>query len=108
MDKNKVSPFRGEVGEGILEVTTLNIKKGQGLAFESAFKKAQKIISSMKGYISHELKKCVEQEDKYILLVNWETIEDHEIGFRESTEYQEWKSLLHHFYEPFPIVEHYK
>jgi len=108
MDKNKAFPLRGEVGEGILEVATLHIKKGQSKAFETAFEKAQKIIASMQGYISHELKKCMEQEDKYILLVRWETIEDHEIGFRKSAEYQEWKSLLHHFYEPFPIVEHYK
>lgn len=70
-------------------------------------KKPKIIISSMKGYISHQLKKCVEQENKYILLVNWETIEDHEIGFRKSEEYQEWKALWHHFYKPFPEVEHY-
>ncbi len=76
--------------------------------FEQAFDQAKTIISSMKGYISHDLKKCMEQEDKYILLVNWETIEDHEVGFRKSEEYQEWKRLLHHFYEPFPIVEHYR
>ena len=92
----------------ILEVAILNIKQGLSHEFELAFSKAKAIISSMKGYISHELKKCIEQEDKYILLVHWETIEDHEIGFRKSKEYQTWKSLLHHFYEPFPIVEHYK
>ncbi len=92
----------------ILEVATLNIKKGLSAEFETSFEKAERIISSMKGYISHQLKKCVEQDDKYILLVNWETIEDHEIGFRQSEQYQEWKALLHHFYEPFPIVEHYK
>ena len=92
----------------ILEVATLMIKKGLSSEFESNFKIAEKIIASMKGYISHELKKCIEQKDKYILLVNWKTIEDHEIGFRKSKEYQEWKNLLHHFYEPFPIVEHYK
>ncbi|TGV03568.1 antibiotic biosynthesis monooxygenase family protein [Flavivirga rizhaonensis] len=92
----------------ILEVAILNIKKGLSVDFENSFQEAQNIISSMKGYISHELKKCVEQEDKYILLVNWETIEDHEIGFRKSNEYQTWKALLHHFYELFPIVEHYK
>lgn len=40
--------------------------------------------------------------------MKWETIEDHEIGFRKSEEYQKWKKLLHHFYEPFPTVEHYK
>ena len=92
----------------ILEVATLNIKEGMSDAFEANFQKAEKIISSMKGYISHQLKKCIEQDDKYLLLVYWETIEDHEIGFRQSEEYQEWKALLHHFYDPFPTVEHYK
>ncbi|MBJ6366595.1 antibiotic biosynthesis monooxygenase family protein [Snuella sedimenti] len=91
----------------ILEVAILNIKKGLSADFENNFQKAQHIISSMKGYISHELKKCLERDDKYILLVNWESVEDHEIGFRKSSEYQEWKKLLHHFYEPFPVVEHY-
>lgn len=62
----------------------------------------------MNGYISHELKKSLENQDKYLLLVNWETIQDHEEGFRKSDAYQEWKALLHHFYEPFPTVEHYK
>ena len=92
----------------ILEVAILNIKEGLSAEFEINFKKAETIISSMKGYISHQLKKCIEVEDKYILLVNGETLEDHEIGFRKSDEYQEWKILLHHFYEPFPTVEHYK
>ena len=91
----------------ILEVAILNIKEGLSEAFENNFQKAQLIISSMNGCISHELKKCVEQDNKYILLVNWETIEDHEIGFRTSEAYQEWKALLHHFYKPFPTVEHY-
>jgi len=92
----------------ILEVAILNIKEGLSSGFEAAFKKAEKIISKSKGHISHQCKKCMEHEDRYILLVNWETLEDHEIGFRESSEYQEWKALLHHFYEPFPTVEHYK
>jgi len=91
----------------ILEVAILEIRKGLSKEFEEVFNKAQEIISSMKGYISHDLKKCIEVEDKYMLLVNWETLEDHEIGFRKSEKYQEWKQLLHHFYEPFPTVEHY-
>lgn len=92
----------------ILEVATLHIKQGLSVAFENNFQEAQSIISSMKGYMSHELKKSIEYQDKYILLVTWETIEDHEIGFRKSEAYQQWKMLLHHFYEPFPTVEHYK
>lgn len=91
----------------ILEVAVLNVKEGRAKAFEEAFEQAQKIISSMKGYLSHEMLKCLEKRDQYILLVKWETLEDHKTGFRNSPEYQEWKKLLHHFYDPFPVVEHY-
>lgn len=92
----------------ILEVATLHIIPGQSSQFEAVFAEAQSIISSMKGYIKHDLQKCIEVDHQYILLVRWETLEDHEIGFRQSPQYQEWKSLLHHFYDPFPIVQHYK
>lgn len=91
----------------ILEVAILDVKKGQEESFENSFKEAQKIISNMHGYISHSLQKCIENNSRYLLTVNWETLEDHTIGFRKSKEYLEWKQLLHHFYEPFPTVEHY-
>jgi len=91
----------------ILEVAILDVKLNQEKEFEAAFSKAQNIISSIRGYVSHQLQKCIEKNNRYILLVNWETLEDHTVGFRESKEYQEWHSLLHHFYEPFPEVEHY-
>lgn len=92
----------------ILEVAILNIISGQQIAFEAAFRNAAPIIASMRGYISHELRRCVERPNRYILLVQWQSIEDHTIGFRTSPQYQEWKALLHHFYDPFPIVEHYE
>jgi heme-degrading monooxygenase HmoA len=92
----------------ILEVAILNIKAGLVDDFEVAFKTASEIIMAMPGYISHELQRCVETPDRYILLVRWEKLEDHTIGFRRSPEYQEWRSLLHDFYDPFPTVEHYE
>jgi len=92
----------------ILEVAMLQVRPGQEAEFESAFETAQKIISSMPGYIGHELQRCIEVNGKYILLVRWQSIEDHEIGFRQSPQYQEWKRLLHHFYDPFPVVEHFE
>lgn len=91
----------------ILELAILNIKPGLALEFETAFKAASAIVASMPGYASHELQRCIEAEDRYILLVRWQTLEDHTIGFRQSPHYQEWRCLLHHFYDPFPIVEHY-
>ncbi len=92
----------------ILEVASLNIKHGLNDEFEAAFQIATNIITQMPGYISHELQRCMEVENRYILLVRWQTLEDHTIGFRQSPEYQRWRSLLHHFYDPFPIVEHYE
>lgn len=91
----------------ILEVAILDVKPGRESEFERAFGRAQHIISSMKGYVSHQLQRCIENPGRYILLVNWETLQDHTVGFRQSAEYREWKALLHHFYEPFPDVEHY-
>ncbi len=90
----------------ILESALLHIRSGESTAFEAAFRRASPIIASMRGYIRHELHKCIEAEHKYLLLVWWETLEDHTVGFRSSTEYQEWKRLLHHFYEPFPVLEY--
>lgn len=92
----------------ILEVAILDVIPGQENNFQTDFRKASQIISSMKGYISHELKRCLEKRSRYILLVNWETLEDHTEGFRNSREYQNWKQLLHHYYDPFPEVEHYE
>ena len=86
----------------------LNIKKDENENFETAFNKAQAIISSAKAYIQHTLLKCMEESGKYLLVVQWQTLEDHTEGFRKSKPYNEWKNLLHHFYEPFPTVEHYK
>lgn len=91
----------------ILEVAILDVKMGQEENFENAFEEAQRIISNIKGYISHSLQKCIENNSRYLLTVHWEVLEDHTVGFRESKEYLEWKKLLHHFYDPFPIVEHY-
>jgi len=92
----------------ILEVAILNVRPGMAADFEAAFAQASSIISAMPGYVSHELQRCIEVPHRYILLVDWESLEAHTVGFRGSPQYQEWKRLLHHFYDPFPTVEHYQ
>lgn len=91
----------------ILEIAQLQIKQGETPGFEAAFAQAQKIIATMSGYISHELQRCLENDHQYVLLVRWQTLEDHTVGFRQSAQYQEWRKLLHRFYDPFPTVLHY-
>lgn len=92
----------------ILEVAELQVKPNLAVEFEKNFRIASEIISRMQGYIRHQLQKCLEVENKYILLVEWENLTDHTEGFRGSAEYQRWKELLHHFYDPFPTVEHFE
>ena len=92
----------------VLEIAMLRIRDGLMPSFEESFREAQTIIASMPGYVSHELVRCVEFEDRYVLLVKWASVEAHEVGFRGSSAYQRWKALLHHYYDPFPEVLHYE
>jgi heme-degrading monooxygenase HmoA len=91
----------------ILEAAILNVIPGNETQFERDFATAGQYISAIKGYIKHTLSQCVEQPNQYLLLVEWKTLEDHTIGFRQSPQYLEWKKLLHHYYDPFPLVQHY-
>jgi heme-degrading monooxygenase HmoA len=91
----------------ILEVAILHIKENQSNDFEKNYELAKPIISRAKGYRSHQLKKCIETADKYILIVEWNTLEDHEIGFRKSKDFLEWKALVHPFLTSETLVEHY-
>ncbi|CAA6802100.1 MAG: Antibiotic biosynthesis monooxygenase [uncultured Campylobacterales bacterium] len=90
------------------EMAVLNVKKGLEKDFESAFKEAVQYISRTKGYISHSLQKCIETKNRYLFTVQWATLDSHMINFRQSTDYIKWKDLLHHFYDPTPVVEHYE
>jgi heme-degrading monooxygenase HmoA len=91
----------------ILEIAILDVKPGEAGAFESAFATARPLISATPGFLGLELRRCLEQLDRYLLLVRWETVEAHTQGFRGPDRYVEWRRLLHHFYDPFPVVEHY-
>lgn len=91
----------------ILEVAVLNVRRGQEQEFEAAFSEARRIIAASPGCVSHRLERCLETPGRYLLLVHWRSLEDHTVGFRQSAPYLEWKEILHHFYDPFPVVEHY-
>ena len=91
----------------ILEVAVLDVRAGEETAFERDFVTASRFISGIPGYLSHELHRGLEKPSRYLLLVRWATLEAHTVGFRKSAAYLEWKRLLHHYYDPFPTVEHY-
>jgi heme-degrading monooxygenase HmoA len=92
----------------ILEVAMLEVLPDRTGEFERAFAEASAIVSAAPGFLSHELQRCIEKPGRYVLLVRWKTLEDHTEGFRGSAGYAEWRRRLHHFYAPFPTVEHFE
>lgn len=91
----------------ILEHALLTVRPAEHEAFESAFARARGLIAASPGFRGLRLSRCLERDDGYLLLVEWDRLEDHTEGFRGSAAYQEWKALLHGFYDPFPVVEHF-
>jgi heme-degrading monooxygenase HmoA len=92
----------------ILELATIEIKAGTNAAFEAALEKAQAAISQSNGYIGHQFQKCIEQDNKYVLLIRWQTLEHHTIGFRGSELFKEWRALIGSYFETPPFVQHYE
>ncbi|HEX3825417.1 MAG TPA: antibiotic biosynthesis monooxygenase [Mycobacteriales bacterium] len=92
----------------ILEHALLPVVPGRETEFEAAFGRAKAIIAAMPGFRGLTLSRCIERPATYLLLVEWDRIEDHTESFRGSPDYQQWRELLHHFYDPLPEVEHYE
>ena len=92
----------------ITEHALLEVVPGREPEFVAAMERAKSLIAASAGFISLRVERCVERANRFLLLVEWESLEDHTDGFRGSPEYEEWRAALHHFYDPFPVVEHFE
>ncbi len=92
----------------ILEVAILHIKPEEIPNFEAAFPRTEPIFRSVKGYVAHELQRCVETKGRYHLLIRWETIESHTVNFRQSPKFQEFRRLVGTFFSQSPVAEHFE
>jgi heme-degrading monooxygenase HmoA len=92
----------------ILELAILDIKATELASFENVLPNAKAVISQAKGFVSIEFKKCIETVGKYVLLIHWETLEDHTVGFRESDLFTQWRAIIGPFFNSPPFVEHYE
>jgi heme-degrading monooxygenase HmoA len=92
----------------ILEHAVLDVRVGEERDFEAAFREAVELIATADGFVALRLERCLETPNRYLLLVEWQSLGDHVEGFRKAADYARWAALLHRFYEPFPIVEHYE
>jgi heme-degrading monooxygenase HmoA len=92
----------------ILEFAQITIHPGSEAKFEAVFAAAIKVLGSSKGYLSHELRRSVETPNRYALMVQWQTLEDHTVGFRGSPAFTEWRAHIGPFLEAPPVVEHFE
>jgi heme-degrading monooxygenase HmoA len=92
----------------ITEHALLDVKAGQEAAFLVAMEGAKAQIAASPGFVSLRVERGVERPGCFLLLVEWEQLEDHTEVFRGSPAYQTWRAALHHFYDPFPVVEHFE
>ena len=92
----------------ITEHAVLEVIAGQEDAFVEAMESAKALIAASPGFVSLRVERCLERPRCFLLLVEWERLEDHTEGFRGSAAYEDWRAALHHFYDPFPVVEHFE
>lgn len=90
----------------ILEVAYFEITSGKESSFEAGFSAARPLFLRAKGCKGVELKRSVEKPQAYRLLVQWETLEDHTVTFRNSADFQEWRRLVQDNFAVPAIVEH--
>lgn len=91
----------------IVEHALLQVRAGQEAAFETAMVKAQPLIAASPGFQGIEIRPAIEQSGTYLLLVRWDSVAHHRDGFRRSDRYEQWRSLLHPFYDPMPVVAYF-
>ncbi len=92
----------------VLEIANIIIKQGQNKDFEQRLEQAQEVLMKATGYIKHHFHQCMENERKYVLLIEWESLEAHTVGFRESPLFQDWRALIGKYFDGTPVVEHYE
>jgi heme-degrading monooxygenase HmoA len=92
----------------ITEHALLDVIPGREEEFVESMERAKAIVAASPGFVSLRVERCVERPSCFLLLVEWERLEDHTEGFRGSAGYRDWRAALHHFYDPFPVVEHFE
>jgi quinol monooxygenase YgiN len=90
----------------ILEIAQIDIKPGMEKDFEAGVKAAAPIFKRAKGCHGMELQRSIEKPQRYRLFVKWDTVENHNVDFRGSPDFQEWRKLVGHCFAAPPEVEH--
>jgi len=93
----------------ILELADIRIHAGQQAAFDEAIQRGlQSVIRQAKGFRGFKVNKGIEHPERYVLMIFWDTLEDHTVHFRQSTAFAEWRAIVGPFFAAPPVVEHFE
>ncbi len=93
----------------ILEIADIRIPPGQNAAFEEAIQRGLRtVVSQAKGYLSGQVHGCQESPERYVLQIQWDTLEDHTVGFRQGPLFPQWRGIVGPFFAVPPVVEHFE
>ncbi len=92
----------------ILELADIRIAPGQQAAFDEAIQRGiTTVISRAQGFRGWKVNKGIESPERYILMIFWETLEDHTVAFRQGPLFAEWRTIVGPFFAVPPTVEHF-
>lgn len=92
----------------ILELADLRIQPGKQADFDIAIQRGiDQVISKAKGFNGYKINRGIESPERYVLMIFWETLENHTVDFRESPAFQEWRSIVGPYFASPPVVEHF-
>ncbi len=92
----------------ILELVDILIHEGQQAEFDLALKRGlNEVIAKAKGFSGYQINKGIESPERYVVLIYWETLENHMIDFRESPAFLKWRGFVGPYFSRPPIMEHF-
>ncbi len=92
----------------ILELADIRIQPGKQAEFDAAIQRGvQQVIAQAKGFCGYKINKGVESPERYLLMIFWETLENHTVDFRQSPAFQEWRAIVGPYFAAPPSVEHF-
>jgi heme-degrading monooxygenase HmoA len=91
----------------ILEHADIRIDPLKSSAFEEAILRGvTTVIANAKGFKGFKVNRSIESPGRYLLMIYWETLEDHTVGFRGSDAFPQWRAIVGPFFAQPPVVEH--
>jgi len=93
----------------ILELADIRIAPGKNAEFEAAIQRgAETVIANARGFRGFKVNRCVESPERYVLMIYWETLENHTVDFRQGALFGQWRAIVGPFFAAPPVVEHFE